>query len=212
MVLTNQKPDRSIAPGEQMLFQASPLPVGTPTVLSVGLGSNLPGLGLGPVGAPGCSLYTTGEINVPMNPSGSRSRLFVTLPEIHCSEFHLQAIALIPGVNPLGGAASNGVTMTVRPTVASLLHTSNRFTVVGDRTRLVNTPVDRKPGAAPLVSRVWNPNGAIVGNFNRHEIALSYDPAENYWFIANQDQAAGLGLSGGWLDHATVIGAAWGGS
>lgn len=65
---------------------------------------------------PGCRLWQTGELVLPMGKQGSHAALFLPVPDdptLLGVFFHSQGFVNEPGINALGTVGSNGVTITV---------------------------------------------------------------------------------------------------
>jgi hypothetical protein len=72
----------------------------------------LPGIDLGAIGAPGCSIYHSGDVVVPFavaNPTAQHSLRVPNNPSLAGAHLYSQSVVFAPGVNTLGAITSNAV-------------------------------------------------------------------------------------------------------
>ncbi len=84
--------------------------------LGLRLGLSNPVLDLTPLGMPGCTLLSDGELTtLPVGPSGVTTLPIPSQPGLLGFPIPLQSFAMAPGINAAGIATSNGVTLVAGP-------------------------------------------------------------------------------------------------
>ena len=75
-----------------------------------------PGIALGMIGAPGCFAHTSGDLALPLSPSGATDDFSLPIPNnpsLAGVSIYLQSAVVAAGANPLGLLTSNGMQWTV---------------------------------------------------------------------------------------------------
>ena len=175
--------------GERLMLTASGMPNGAPVALFVGFSKRDPGLDLGVIGMPGCSLYNSADVVLPMRYSGGPPATSLPLP-FPCFSLFVQAVALDPGANALGVVTSGGATVVVDPVAEVVVQRATPGNIVANSTFVSDPSTDGEPGALLFSTPVWNPGGVGGGVYNNRATGVSYSANRGQWAVFNQDLAS----------------------
>jgi hypothetical protein len=73
---------------------------------------------------------------------------------------------------------------------AAFVHVAEAGTLAGGFTRLDHPALNGEPTALPLVTQLWNANGAPIGIYHDAEVGVRYDGETGRWLIFREDGAA----------------------
>ena len=165
---------------------------GLPTVLFLGFAGGV-GIDLGVIGAPGCELYTTPFVTVPMSVTGGRGLTNLPMHVLpRCASFRVQSATIDTGANALGVVTSNPAEVVADPVARMQRYDSVPIGPQSDTTYVPHAKIDGRPGAMPFYTATWN------GVNNLRTTGLWYDAGSvgKLWSIRTQDNSSFWGAHG----------------